>query len=104
MLVIRLSRIGGKNRPFFRLVIQEKRRAPASRVIEFVGHYNPRANPAVFEVKEDRVKYWLSQGAQPSPTVHNFLVDKKILKGPKVVVSKAKKKQEEKSVASATPK
>src|SRR3989338_5327106 len=95
MLVIRLSRIGRKNKPFFRVILQEKTKAPGSKALETLGSYNPHTDPATFEVDAERVKHWLSVGAEPSATVHNFLVDKKIIPGPKLVITRAKRKPEE---------
>lgn len=94
MLVIRLTRIGKKSKAYFKIIVQEKRKSPSSTAIEFIGHYNPHTNPSEFIVKEDRLKYWLSKGAQPSPTVHNFLVEKKIIQAKKVVTGRQKKKKE----------
>lgn len=91
MIVLRLSRIGKRNQAQFRLIVQEKRRAPSSKALEIVGHYNPHTDPSTITFKEERVKYWISKGAQPSATVHNMLVNAGILKGPKMrVVAKTK--------------
>ena len=83
MLVIRLSRIGKKNKPYYKIVIQEKAWAPKSKAVEIVGSFDPHQNPAKIELKEDRIKHWLEQGAQPSNTVHNMLVNAGILKADK---------------------
>lgn len=84
MLVIRLSRMGKKKAPTYRVVVQEKHRDPWGTSVEIVGHYNPRSNPKTIVFKEDRVKHWISKGAQPSDTVRNLLVDAKLIDGPKV--------------------
>lgn len=73
MLAIRLTRVGRKKKPSYRVVVIEKRRARDSRFIEVVGSYDPLKNPAEIKLKADRVHYWLSQGAQPSDTVRNLL-------------------------------
>lgn len=91
MLKIRLSRVGRKNRAQFRVTLSDSRRAPDGKFIEILGHYNPFSNEKVFN--KERVEYWISKGAQPSPTIHNFLVDAGIIKGEKVTVWKAKKKE-----------
>ena len=92
MLVIRLQRVGRKNDPSFRVVVNDKRRsAKAGSAVEFLGSYNPRQKTV--NLKEERVKYWLSVGAKPSGTVHNILVSKNILTGAKVDVSSRAKKQ-----------
>ena len=88
MLTIRLIRIGKKNASSFRIVLIEKKAAPQSgKFLEVLGHYNPRLsakNGKEINLKEDRIKYWLSQGAQTSKTVHNLLVKKGVIKGPKI--------------------
>jgi small subunit ribosomal protein S16 len=84
MLVIRLSRVGKKKQPTYRMVVQEKQRDPWGTSIEIVGNYNPRTEPGTINLKEDRIKYWLEKGAQPSPTVHNILIDVGLLKGQKM--------------------
>lgn len=99
MLVIRLQRVGRKNDPSFRVVVNEKERsAKAGRIVELLGFYNPRQKKS--ELKEDRAKYWLSVGAKPSATVHNILVSKRVINAPKIDVSaKSKKKVEKEPVA-----
>ncbi|MCD4694020.1 30S ribosomal protein S16 [bacterium] len=95
MLTIRLSRTGKRNKPMYRMIISEKARTPQGRALEIFGFYNP--HDKILEVKEDRIKYWISKGAQMSPTVNNLLIDKKIIEGEKVKASKVgKKKKEEK--------
>lgn len=93
MLVIRLLRVGKKNQPAFKIVVVDKRRSSKSgRFLEEVGFYNPLTKEKV--LKTDRIKYWLSKGVQPSPTVHNLLVKEKILEGKKKPVHKKAKKKE----------
>jgi len=94
MVILRLARHGRKNRPSFRVVVQDKHRAPSSNVIETIGHYNPLTHPATFEVKAERVAYWLEKGAQTSNTLHNLLVEKKIVSGEKRRVTRAKKSED----------
>jgi small subunit ribosomal protein S16 len=90
MLVIRFFRVGKKNQPSFKIVVTDKRRAPrGGRFTEEVGFWNPLTKQRT--LKEDRVKYWLSVGAQPSDTVHNLLIEAKVLEGKKVPVHKVKK-------------
>lgn len=76
MLAIRLSRTGKKAQPNFRLIVQEKTLSPKKKATEILGHYQPAQKPKVFEVKEDRVKYWLQIGARPSDTVASLLKQK----------------------------
>ncbi len=73
MLKIRLARHGRKGRPAYRVVVQDSRKPRDGRFVEILGRYDPLADPAVFEVKGERVTHWLSQGAKPSETVHRFL-------------------------------
>ncbi|MFZ5927132.1 MAG: 30S ribosomal protein S16 [Acidobacteriota bacterium] len=73
MLMIRLARFGAKKKPTYRVVVIEKRRARDSKFIEVVGHYNPVADPAVVELKHDRIEHWVRSGAQLSDTVARLL-------------------------------
>ena len=70
MLKIRLSRTGRRKRPYYRMVVAEQTAPRDGAFVEIVGHYDPLANPSVVEVKAERVKHWLSHGAQPTETVH----------------------------------
>ena len=78
MLAIRLARIGKKKNPYYRVVVLDKRRPRNGRTVEIVGIYDPLKKPALVELKVERVKYWLSCGAQPSDTVRSFLTAQKI--------------------------
>ncbi len=94
MLKIRLQRVGKKNQASFRIVLAEKQKAVKKEVIEILGHYNPRSKD--FAVRDpERVKYWVSQHVQMSPTVNNLLIDKGLLTGEKIKAWKPKKKAEE---------
>ena len=73
MLRIRLTRMGAKKRPFYRVVVMEKRQARDGKFVEIVGHYNPTTHPPLIELKMDRVRHWLARGAQPSDTVNSLL-------------------------------
>ena len=73
MLMIRLSRRGARKQPYYRVVVIEKDRARDGRSVEVVGTYNPRTNPASVELKQDRIEYWRSKGAQLSYTVSRLL-------------------------------
>ena len=79
MLAIRLTRKGKKKKPFYRIVVTEKTRPRDGRFVEIVGTYDPLVSPADVRLKEDRVKYWLSVGAQPSETVRSFFAKQKLL-------------------------
>ena len=73
MLRIRLSRVGKRKQPAYRVVVIDQRKARNSAYVEVVGHYDPRRQPAAIDLKADRVQYWLGKGAQPSDTVRSFL-------------------------------
>ena len=82
MLMIRLKRVGRKHDPSYRVVVTDNRKGPKSgKYVENLGFYDPRRN--IREVKGDRVKYWISVGAQVSDTVHNILITEKIIEGNK---------------------
>jgi len=86
MLIIRLQRVGRKNDPNYRIIITDKRKAMnTGAFLEILGSYDPRKNRV--DLKEDRIKHWLAHGAQASGTVHNLLVDAKIIQGKKRKVS-----------------
>ncbi len=78
MLTIRLARIGKKKKPFYRVVVIERTRARDGRVREAVGTYDPLKKPAEVKLDAERIKYWLSEGAQPSDTVRSFIKLQKI--------------------------
>ena len=72
MLMIRLARFGARKQPYYRVVVIEKERARNGRPVEVVGTYNPRTNPATFDLKRDRIEYWVSKGAQLSDRVNKL--------------------------------
>ena len=75
MVVIRLSRGGSKKRPFYTIVVSDKRSARDGRCIERIGYFNPIAagKEVRLHLEHERAQYWLSQGAQPSARVQNLL-------------------------------
>jgi small subunit ribosomal protein S16 len=73
MLMIRLARVGARKQPHYRIVVIEKDRARNGRSVEVVGTYNPRTEPATFELKRDRIAYWTGKGAQLSEIVGKLL-------------------------------
>lgn len=93
MLTIRLNRVGKNRRAAFRLAVQEHTVAPGGRHVELVGSYDPHTKKAVLKV--DRIKYWISQGAQPSDSAFNLLVREKAIEGDKKVKKIPKPKVEE---------
>jgi small subunit ribosomal protein S16 len=71
--MIRMARIGARKQPYYRVVVIDKERARNGRSVEVVGLYNPRTNPTTFDVKRDRIDYWVSKGAQLSDRVSRLL-------------------------------
>ena len=94
--MIRLARRGKKNKPFYRVVISEKARDLFGTALETLGHYNPSDKEKGIELNKDRILYWLSKGAQASPTVANLLIKHNIVEGKKIIKKTAKKKVEKK--------
>jgi small subunit ribosomal protein S16 len=92
MLRFTLLRVGRKRTTDYRIVVRERRSGPRSqKYIESVGVYNTKTKKLA--VKRERVQYWLSQGVQPSGTVHNIFVNEKIISGPKMAVTSRKRQQ-----------
>lgn len=73
MLRIRLTRMGAKKKPYYRVVVTERRQARDGSFVEIVGHYNPGMNPPAVELDMDRIRHWMGKGARPSETVHSLL-------------------------------
>ncbi len=69
MVRIRLRRVGSRNQASYRVVVADKESPRDGRFLEVVGHYNPRTEPSTIVLKDDRVYYWLSVGAQPTEAV-----------------------------------
>lgn len=106
MLRIRLQRLGRKKQATYRFIVSEQIRDTQHGSVEILGHYNPASIPKVLDIKEDRMKYWISVGAQPSETVHNLLVNAGILTGKKakavsITAKRAKKLATKKNEAAS---
>jgi len=80
---LRLTRVGSKKNPIFRVVAADSRSPRDGKFIEIVGRYNPQTDPSTIEFDEERVKDWLSKGAQPSESVKRLLKAKNIEAGTK---------------------
>ena len=102
MLTIRLSRVGKKKQPLYRLIVSEKTKDPWGTYLENLGTYNTLTKPATVNFKADRITHWLSKGAQASDTVWNLLVDQKLVKGDKRLKVKISKKRKEKMAKEKT--
>jgi small subunit ribosomal protein S16 len=70
---LRLTRIGGKKDPVWRVVVADQRSPRDGRVIETVGHYNAQTDPSTITLDEERINAWLERGAQPTDTVRKLL-------------------------------
>lgn len=70
---IRLTRVGAKKQPAYRVVVADGRSARDGRAIETIGHYNPRTEPVEVAIDAERARYWLEHGAQPSEPVVRLL-------------------------------
>jgi small subunit ribosomal protein S16 len=92
MLTIRLSRIGKKNKPMYRLIISEKSKDPYADALEVLGSYNPYTKE--LQAKNERIQYWISQGAGTSPTVNNLLIKNGVIQGEAVRATKIKKSKQ----------
>ena len=90
MLAIKLERIGKKHQAAFRLIVDEKKHRLGGKKVEDLGWYNPRSDK--FELKKERVQYWIKVGAKPTDTAHNLLIGAGIIEGKKIPVHKQPKK------------
>ncbi len=70
---MRLTRVGSKKNPIYRVVIADARSPRDGRFIEIVGRYNPQTDPSTIELDEEKIRNWLGKGAQPSNTVSRLL-------------------------------
>ena len=103
MLVIRLTRKGKKNQPFFRVVVVDKRRSSkGGRAAEELGYVDPLTKRK--SLKKDRILHWIKMGAKPSATVHNLLVSEKIIDAQKINKSKTKPRSEVLASTTGEPK
>ena len=79
---MRLTRMGDKKSPFYRIVVVDSRKARDAEYIDKIGHYNPIAQPAEVVIDKDKAKDWLSKGVQPTETVRSLLVKEGVLEQP----------------------
>ena len=100
MITIRLQRRGRKNDPSFRVIVVDSKKKPKTgNYLEMVGSYDPRTDRV--ELKGDRIKQWMSNGATVSGTVHNLLVSNKVIEGKKINVLPKKTAPKKEPVAAA---
>lgn len=74
---LRLTRMGSKKRPFYRVVATNSATRRDGRPLDFLGYYNPMTTPATIQIDQEKVKKWLDMGAEPSDTVKNLLKTQK---------------------------
>ena len=75
---LRLTRVGSKKNPIYRIVAADSRSPRDGKFLEIVGRYNPQTDPSTIEVDEEKVKAWLDKGAQPTESVARLLKAKSI--------------------------
>jgi len=73
MVVIRLTRFGGKKKPYYRIVAVDREKPRESRYIELLGQYNPLTDPALIKIDMEKYNQWIGKGAQPSVTVKSLV-------------------------------
>lgn len=73
MLRIRLSRVGKKKRPSYRIVVADSRAARNGSLVDIIGHYDPLTDPATIVINEEKALHWLQRGAQPSEAAAKLL-------------------------------
>jgi small subunit ribosomal protein S16 len=103
LLKIRLARVGKKKQPSYRVVIADSRSPRDGRYVEIVGSYNPRTEPTTFVIDEEKVKGWLSKGAQPTTVLHKLLAKQGLLQPPTFPAPKAKAAPEPPARPAAAP-
>jgi small subunit ribosomal protein S16 len=79
MVKIRLTRLGDKKNPFYRVIVADSRAPRDGRFIDVIGTYNPLTDPAEIKIDADKAKKWLSDGAQPTDTARALLVKSGVL-------------------------
>jgi small subunit ribosomal protein S16 len=80
---LRLTRVGGRKDPVWRVVVADQRSPRDGRIIETVGQYNAQTEPSTIVLKEDRIREWLDNGAQPTDTVRKILRTQGIATSPR---------------------
>lgn len=73
MVKIRLTRMGAHKKPFYRIIVADSRARRDGPFIEIVGTYDPKKEPSEIKINQERIKYWLDNGAQPTETVKRLL-------------------------------
>jgi small subunit ribosomal protein S16 len=103
LLKIRLARVGKKKQPTYRVVIADARAPRDGKYVEIVGSYNPRTEPDTFVIDEDKVKDWLSKGAQPTMRMRKLLARQGLMAAPTFPPPKPKPAPETAAPQAAAP-
>ena len=94
---MRLTRLGDKKSPTYRIVVIDSRKARDGEYIDKIGHYNPTANPAEVVIDKEKAADWLAKGVQPTETVRALLLNAGVIeKSEKLSPSKTKPKKKKK--------
>lgn len=93
MLRIRFARKGKKNHATYRVIVSERTRDTQGRYLELLGNVNPHTDPPTVVLNAERIQYWISKGAKASDTVHNLLVEQKVIEGKKIATGSPRKKK-----------
>lgn len=96
MVKIRLTRMGDKKSPFYRIIVADERAPRDGRFIDIIGTYNPLTNPAEVKIDADKAKQWIKNGAQPTDTVKALFVQQEIIPAGKRPPAKTGKKKTDK--------
>ncbi len=107
MVKIRLRRVGAKKKPQYRLVVADSRAPRDGAFIDIIGHYNPLTDPETVVIAEDKARYWLEQGAQPTDTAARLLakvgiIEESKARKEKIETGTAAKPEESKKKAKAS--
>jgi small subunit ribosomal protein S16 len=86
---VRLTRVGSKKNPIWRVVVADQRSPRDGRYIEAIGQYNPQTDPSIIRIDEERLQHWLDRGAQPSGTVKQLVRAQRKSGGPTAVAGPA---------------
>lgn len=73
MLTIRLTRMGRRHLPFYRIVVADSRKPRDGRFVEILGHYDPKQDPEVLELDKEKMDDWVKKGAQPTDTIKSLV-------------------------------
>jgi small subunit ribosomal protein S16 len=76
---MRLTRLGAKKAPFYRIIVSDSRKARDGEYIDKIGHYNPLSQPVEIKIDEEKAKKWLASGVQPTETVKSLLIKQGVL-------------------------